>query len=117
MDNVVQRLVAFFPRDDKASDQNPNSPDPPPTAPELLPALPLPPPDKAVDRSVSARVMTIDRAVSARRLTIDRAVSVASGMHFDDELSGAAALTTYCTAFGGVVAETYHGGMCTRLCL
>lgn len=90
MDNIVQRLSAFFPRDDKESDRDANtnrSPDPP-VAPEL-PALPLPPPHKSEDRSVPARITTMDRAVSARKLTTDRAVSVASGMHFDDNLSGA----------------------------
>lgn len=87
MDNIVQRLSTFFPRDDKETGKDCRPPHPP--VPPEVPALPLPPPDKAVDRSASARVMTMDRAVSARRLTTDRAVSVASGLHFDDDLSGA----------------------------
>lgn len=89
MDNIVHRLAAFFPREDANAHG--------PTAATELPALPIPPPDKAVHRSVSARVMTMDRAVSARQLTTDRAISVASGMHFDDELSGAIGRRTcYC---------------------
>lgn len=92
MDNIVQRLAAFFPQEDKESDKDTNAPNPP-VVPEL-PVLPRPPQDKAVDRSVSARVMTMDRAVSARQLTTDRAVSVASGIHFDDNLSGATARST-----------------------
>eukprot|EP00903_Cladosiphon_okamuranus_P009043 g8645.t1 len=78
MDNIVQRLSAFFPRDGKESD--------PPVAPEL-PVLPLSPPDTAVDRSGPARIAMMDRAVSARKITTDRAVSAASGMHFEDDLS------------------------------
>lgn len=102
MDNIVQRLSTFFPRDDKESGKGNKSPDPP--VPPELPALPLSPPDKVVDRSVSARVMTMDRAVSARRLTTDRAVSVASGLHFDDDLSGA----TVHHGIGGVETEMYN---------
>lgn len=92
MDNIVQRLSAFFPPDDARENQPDTdaSPCPPPAAP-ALPELPLPPPEQARDRVVSARVMTVDRAVSARRLTTDRAVSVASGLHFEDELSGTGA--------------------------
>lgn len=90
MDNIVQRLAAFFPRDDEDS----SAPDPP-AVPELI-APPRPPPDRALDRSVSARVLTMDRAVSARKLTTDRAVSVASGMHFDDDLSGTAQYNQWC---------------------
>lgn len=89
MDNVVQRLATYFPLDDTGGEPK-NDVVSPSVAPEL-PPLPLPPPDNARDRYVSARVLTMDRAVSARRLMTDRATSVASGLHFDDELSGATA--------------------------
>lgn len=89
MDNVVQRLATYFPLED-AEGEPKTDVVPPSVAPEL-PPLPLPPPDNAKDRYVSARVLTMDRAVSARRLMTDRATSVASGLLFDDDLSGATA--------------------------
>lgn len=84
MDNIVQRLSNFFPLDE--DDERVSTPLPQPV-PELPP---LPKPEQLTEvrnTSVSARVMTMDRAVSARRLTTDRAVSVASGLHFEDEIS------------------------------
>lgn len=88
MDNIVKRLVNFFPLD--VRDKNAAAA---PTPPIPVPALsPLPKPQqlKEVSRdiAVSARAMTMDRAVSARRLTTDRAVSVASGSHLYEDLSG-----------------------------
>ncbi|CAB1117717.1 unnamed protein product [Ectocarpus sp. CCAP 1310/34] len=89
MDNVVQRLATYFPPDD--TEGEPNTDVVPPSAAPELPPLPLPPPDNARGRYVSARVLTMDRAVSARRMMTDRAISVASGLHFDDELSASTA--------------------------
>ncbi|CAM9564712.1 unnamed protein product, partial [Ectocarpus sp. 6 AP-2014] len=89
MDNVVQRLATYFPLDD--TEGEPKTDVVPPSAAPELPPLPLPSLDNARDRYVSARVLTMDRAVSARRLMTDRATSVASGLHFDDELSGSTA--------------------------
>lgn len=90
MDNVVKRLLTFFPLDDTDTkrDGGETAPVPPPVEPDL-PPLALPPPNNARDSSASARVLTMDRAVSARRLLTDRAVSVASGLHFEDDISGA----------------------------
>lgn len=80
MDNIVQRFESLFPFHESREEA---------TALPKLPSLPQPEPLKdSRDRSVSARPVTVDRAVSAWRLTTDRAVSVASGLHFDDELSG-----------------------------
>lgn len=87
MDNVVKRLMAFFPLDNVESEKDSDAALPPPVAPDL-PPLTVPPPTNARDSSASARVLTMDRAVSARRLMTDRAVSVASGLHFDDIVSG-----------------------------
>lgn len=81
MNNIVQRLATFFPLD-KDEDHLPSSPRVP-----KFPPLPSPEPAKD-NTTVFARATTVDRAVSARRLTTDRAVSVASGLHFDDDLSG-----------------------------
>ncbi|CAM9093776.1 unnamed protein product [Scytosiphon promiscuus] len=90
MDNVVKRLQIFFPIDDTGSERAGDVAVPGPVAPDL-PPLALPPPTIARESSTSTRVITMDRAVSARRLMTDRAVSVASGMHFDDVLSGSTA--------------------------
>ncbi|CAM9642552.1 unnamed protein product, partial [Ectocarpus fasciculatus] len=89
MDNVVQRLATYFPLED--TEGEPKTDVVPPAVEPELPPLPLPPPENTRDRIVSARVLTMDRAVSARRLMTDRATSVASGLHFDDELSGSTA--------------------------
>ena len=80
MDNIIQRFENLF-RCHESGEET--------TALPKLPPLPQPEPVKdSRHRSVSARPMTVDQAVSAWRLTTERAVSVASGLHFDDELSG-----------------------------
>lgn len=80
MDNIIQRFEKVLSFRESREET---------TALPKQPPLPQPEPVKdSRDRSVSARPMTVDRAVSAWRLTTDRAVSVASSLHFDDELSG-----------------------------
>lgn len=101
MDNIVQRLSKFFPPEDTDT-----QPRPVPELPSLLPLPQIDPPKEARDRAVSARTMMMDRAVSARRLTTDRAVSVASGLHFGDDISGKMAGTATGTIYTCIVWVT-----------